>query len=40
MMTLNREKIQHVSKLIKLTSKRELQCSQGYFRKQTGREDV
>ena len=37
---LNREKIQHVSKLIELMFKGESHCLQGCFRKQTGREDV
>ena len=38
--TLNREKIQHVPKLIELMFKGELHCSQGCFGKQSSREDV
>ena len=39
-MTLNRKKIWHVSRLIELMFKGELHSLQGCFRKQTGREDV
>ena len=39
-MTLNCEKIQHVSKVIELMFKGELHCLQGCFRKQAGMEDV
>ena len=39
-MTLNHEKLKHVSKLIELMFKGELHCLQGCFRKQTGREDL
>ena len=38
-MTLNREKIYHISKVAELIFKVELKCLQGCFRKQTGRED-
>ena len=38
--TLNSEKIWHVSRLVELMFKRELHCLQGCFRKQTGREDI
>ena len=40
MMTLNREKIYHVSKPMELMFKFELHCLCGYFRKHTGKEDV
>ena len=39
-MTLNREKIQRISKLVELIFKGELHCLQECFRKQTVREDV
>ena len=39
-MTLNRKKIQHVSKLIELMFKGELHYSHGCLKKQAGREDV
>ena len=39
-MTLNRKKVWHASKLIKLMFKGELHCLQGFFRRQAGREDV
>ena len=39
-MTLKREKIYHVSKLIEPMFKGELHCFQECFRKQTCREDV
>ena len=39
-MTLNREKMQHVCKQIELMSKGELHNLQGCFRKQTSREDI
>ena len=40
MMTMNCVKIWHVSKPMELMFKGELHCLQGYFRKQTGREDI
>ena len=40
MMTLNHKKIKHVLKPTELMFKAELHCLWGYFRKQTGREDV
>ena len=39
-MTLNHKKIQLIPKLIEMMFKWELHCSQGFFRKQTSREDV
>ena len=40
MMTLNLKKINHVFKPMELMFKGEFHCLRGYFRKQTGREDV
>ena len=39
-MTLNREKMWHVSKRTEPMFKGELHCLQGCFKKKTGREDV
>ena len=39
-MTLNRKKIQHVSKLMELMFKWEFHCFQGCYRKQTCRKGV